>query len=1367
MMKRVLCWLLALALTGPCVAQELLPVQWKFKTGDDPAWASPSFDDSGWSEIIPGEVWENQGFPGYDGFAWYRTSVVIPSTLKSNALEYGGFLLQLGKIDDVDFTYLNGEFLAGLGELPPNYVTRWDEIRNYTIPAGKILWDQPNTLAVRVFDLTGGGGIYGEPILLTVHGPADHIMIEPAFAEPDHILKGSQDMNIPIRLINNFHRPFTGKIGIRVVSDFGEEIYGQEQNLTLNAKKQILVNFTIQGLRPGFYKALVTLASDIATKKISFAFGYEPEKIYSPPDPRPDFDDYWARAKRELNAVDPQFNMIKIDSLCTSRRNVYLVEMRSLGNILIRGWYSVPTAPGKYPAVMQVHGYQSVILPEYVDYGDDLIGFGLHIRGHGNSRDHVNPGFPGFLQSFLEDKEMYIYRGGYMDCVRGVDFLFSRPEVDTSRVAVEGASQGGALTFATAALCNDRITVCAPQVPFLSDFEDYFRVATWPGNEFISMVVEQKKMTWEEVYNTLSYIDIKNLAGWIRAPMIMGVGLADDVCPPHINFAAYNQVKSEKQYIVYPESGHGLPEDFYFKKMAFIRQTFFPDSLPSTGSDVRTRENFNRGWKFLPGDPPGASAVLFDDSGWRPLNLPHDWSIEGDFNVQNPSSPGGGALPGGIGWYRNTFHIPSSDRGKNIYAEFDGVYRMGEVWINGHYLGKRPYGYSSFRYELTQYLNYGNEANVISVRVDNSQQPNSRWYSGSGIYRNVWLVKTGSIAVDHWGTYVTTPTVTENDAEVNIRTRIRNTTGTSVKISVKSSIYDHTNKLISEKTSPGMLVSTSGSEIKQTITVPAPELWSVDNPVMYRVVTTLLSKEQVLDEYITPFGIRSFEFSSTRGFLLNGKPLKINGVCNHHDLGCLGAAINTRGLERQLELLKAMGCNGIRTSHNPPAPELLDLCDRMGFIVMDEAFDMWKISKTPFDYSADFDVWHRRDLEDLVLRDRNHPSVFIWSIGNEIMEQWDTSGTRIARELASIVRKLDDTRPITAACNDPKPENYLIRSKALDLIGYNYHEENFAQFPELFPGQKFLATETTSALATRGSYDMPSDSIRRWPLKWDVPFYEGNADMSCSAYDNCSAPWGSTHEETWKIVKKYDFMSGMFIWTGFDYIGEPTPYPWPARSSYFGILDLCGFPKDAYYLYKSEWTSEPVLHLFPHWNWAPGQMIDVWAYSNCDEVELWLNGTSLGTQRKTGDMLHFSWRVPFEAGTLRATGKQNGKVILTREIQTAGEPYRIVLSPDRNAIRADGDDLSYVTVTVVDKNNVVVPYADNRIYFTVEGNGELEATDNGNQVSMESFKSHERRAFHGMCLAVVRSGLQPGNLVLKASADGLQPAGCTLQLLHP
>ncbi len=452
-------------------------------------------------------------------------------------------------------------------------------------------------------------------------------------------------------------------------------------------------------------------------------------------------------------------------------------------------------------------------------------------------------------------------------------------------------------------------------------------------------------------------------------------------------------------------------------------------------------------------------------------------------------------------------------------------------------------------------------------------------------------------------------------------------------------------------------------------------------------MTTVERGSAIVAASATKFGIRTFAFDIAKGFSLNGKHMKILGVCDHHDLGCLGAAINTRALQRQLELLKAMGCNGIRTSHNPPAPELLDLCDEMGFIVMDEAFDMWMKEKTKFDYHLDFAEWHKRDLEDMVLRDRNHPSVFLWSIGNEINEQWDhndSSGSVIARDLAGIIRNLDTTRPIVSNCNDDKPGNPLIESGALDIIGFSYGHNDYALFPKTFPGKKLVGSETTSALETRGHYDMPSDSIRRWPVRWDIPFTSGNPDNTVSAYDNVSAPWGATHEEGWKLVKKNDFVSGMFIWTGFDYLGEPTPYPWPSRSSYFGIIDLAGFPKDVYYMYQSEWTNKPVLHLLPHWNWKKGQAIDVWAFTNCDEVELFVNGKSMGVRKKTGDDLHMMWRLAYEPGTLKAVGKK-GNTVMTEEVKTAGAPAKIVLQPDRTSISADGRDLSFVTVKVLDE----------------------------------------------------------------------------------
>ena len=786
-------------------------------------------------------------------------------------------------------------------------------------------------------------------------------------------------------------------------------------------------------------------------------------------------------------------------------------------------------------------------------------------------------------------------------------------------------------------------------------------------------------------------------------------------------------------------------------------------------AETKRTVSFDSGWKFYLGDAPGASDPSFNDASWRTLDLPHDWSIELPFDSTSPTGTGGGALRGGMGWYRKTFTLPPSSKSKNVFIDFDGVYMNSEVWINGHSLGVRPNGYISFRYDLTPYLKLGDN-NVIAVKVDNSKQPNSRWYSGSGIYRNVWLVTTNDVFVDHWGTYVNTPQVNEQSASVDLNININNTNTTNRNVIVRTTIYDGANKQVATVSSTVDANSNDITETAQQTKINNPHLWSIDHPYLYKAKTEIISNGKTIDEYITSFGVRYFNFDVDKGFSLNGKPIKIIGVCDHHDLGCLGAAVNTRALQRQLELLKSMGINGIRTSHNPPAPELLDLADKMGFIVMDEAFDMWKQPKNPYDYHLYWDEWHAKDLRDQVLRDRNHPSVFIWSIGNEIPEQWggkneeDTSGRSIARELAAIIHSLDTTRPITSALNNPWPGNEIYKSGALDLVGFNYSQNQYKNFPKNFPGKKFIATETISSLNTRGHYDMPSDSIRRWPERWDKPFYEGNPDLTCSAYDNCSAPWGSTHEETLKELLKYDFASGMFLWTGFDYIGEPTPYPWPARSSYFGIIDLAGFPKDVFYLYQSLFTDKTVLHIFPHWNWKVGDTVDVWAYYNhADEVELFVNGKSQGIKKKTGEDMHVMWRVVFEPGTLKAVSRKNGKIVLTKEIHTAGKPAKILLIADRNVIHADQKDLSFVTIKVLDKDGNLVPDADNLIKFKITGVGKIAGTDNGCETDLESFKASQHKAFNGLCLAVIQSTNKTGNIQLTASSEGLPSTTIVIQ----
>lgn len=810
---------------------------------------------------------------------------------------------------------------------------------------------------------------------------------------------------------------------------------------------------------------------------------------------------------------------------------------------------------------------------------------------------------------------------------------------------------------------------------------------------------------------------------------------------------------------------------------------------------VRVREDFNDGWRFHLGDVPEAYAVGYDDSGWRELELPHDWAVEGDFSIDNPSGTGGGALPGGIGWYRKTFVAPENETDRVWRLEFDGVYMNSEVFVNGESLGVRPYGYISFGYDISPYLRWGEE-NVIAVRVDNAEQPNSRWYSGCGIYRNVWMLKTSELCIPSDGLfcYVASMDMNRIDrtplARLNLDVKVKNCSdeqkwyryGLAIKDAegrtVCSSHYTLTQPV---SVNPGEEREHNWSDLQ----VPDPVLWDVDNPYLYTVIYSVYEDDSLVDEYQQKIGIRTFEFDAEKGFILNGRQVDINGVCLHHDFGCLGAAFNVNAARRQLEILKEMGCNGIRTAHNPPAPELLDLCDEMGFIVQDEAFDMWRKKKTAHDYSRYFNEWHERDLRDFILRDRNHPSVFMWSIGNEVLEQWshadaDTlslaqanlilnfghsadmlseEGERMSvnslltKKLADMVRELDPTRPVTAGCNEPAPGNHLFRSGALDIIGYNYHNQNVADVPKNFPGKPFIITESNSALMTRGYYRMPSDQMFIWPERWDIPFYDES--FACSSYENCHVPWGNTHEETLKLVRDNEFICGQYIWTGFDYIGEPTPYGWPARSSFFGIVDLAGFPKDVYYLYQSEWTDKDVLHLFPHWNWEDGQEIDMWCYYNdADEVELFVNGVSQGIRSKTEDCLHTVWRVVYQPGTVEVVARKDGQEVRRKTVHTAGEPAAIRLTKAQYGDKAEDDALCYVTVEIVDAEGNLCPDADNLVTFDVEGPAFIAGVDNGNPVSMERFKDNKRKAFYGKCLAVLQAD-ESGKTVLTARSEGL------------
>jgi beta-galactosidase len=806
----------------------------------------------------------------------------------------------------------------------------------------------------------------------------------------------------------------------------------------------------------------------------------------------------------------------------------------------------------------------------------------------------------------------------------------------------------------------------------------------------------------------------------------------------------------------------------------------------------RNRERFCDAWQFNLGDLPGAEAPAFDDSTWRTLDLPHDWSIEQPFDPKMPGGPSVGYLPGGIGWYRKAFTIPESDRGRKVVIDFDGVYMDSQVWINGHLLGRRPNGYISFRYDLTPHLKHGGEENVIAVRVN--VEPNfSRWYPGAGIYRRVWLTTMNPIHVAHWGTFVTTPDVSREKATVQLQVTVANEGKTAASdLFVQSVIYDAEGRAVAEASTAGDVgrascPSTPRGEdgqdarptekgrkqvsglctVDQQFVVTNPRLWSPDTPDLYRVVSTVTAGGKTVDTYTTPLGIRTIEFTTDRGFFLNGEHVDIKGVCLHHDYGPIGTAFYPRALEWQLEILREMGCNAIRTAHNPRDPEFYHICDRMGFMVMDEAFDVWKASKLPNDYSLLFDEWHERDLTSMVRRDRNHPSIVIYSIGNEVNEQhqnrveYPTQGGDIAKRLVEICKQHDPTRPITAACNHRGAAEKAGIVAPLDVYGQNY---GLTQYEHFTRDKPVIGTENATSFITRGAY---SYEIARDGGRIALAIQDLKDNRQCTGYGRF---WGADRTDgTLVFMRNNPHIAGQFAWTGFEYLGECFPFGWPARNGLFGIIDLVGFPKDSYYAYRTEWTDEPTIHIVPqNWNWTHfrGQTIPVWVYSNSEEVELFLNGKSLGKKAiNREESIRVEWDVQHQDGELKAVGLTGGQPVCTNIVRTPGEPARLELTADRAELAADGNDLSFIEVRLTDENGVVHPDADRMVHFEVEGAGVLFGVGNGYNFNHEPFKGNRVRTFHGLCRAIVKSTKRASQVTLKAKADDINAAEVSITVL--
>ncbi len=781
--------------------------------------------------------------------------------------------------------------------------------------------------------------------------------------------------------------------------------------------------------------------------------------------------------------------------------------------------------------------------------------------------------------------------------------------------------------------------------------------------------------------------------------------------------------------------------------------------LTSLPSYARNYVDFDFDWRFSKSDFATAMMPAFDDSAWKVVNLPHDWSIEGPFSDQYSS--GNGYVPGGIGWYRKHFKLDKIHQSKLIAIEFDGVYNNSEVWINGHFIGRRPYGYSSFQYDLTAHLKFDSEENIIAVRVDHSKFADSRWYTGSGIYRHVRLRITNKLRINHWGTYVTTPEINEDSAVIRIETTIKNDCDQTETFSLSSDIVAADGNVPASMTTKITLGEKSEQTLVHQIKIEKPQLWSIENPTLYILQNHLKQDNENIDEVSIPFGIRTIEFDPNKGFSLNGRQIKIKGVCLHHDAGCVGAAVPDKMLERRLLSMKGLGANAVRTSHNPPAPELLYICDRLGLLVKEEAFDEFTPPKNKwisgwntgmpsrFGYGEVFTQWSVIDIEDMVRRDRNHPCIIMWSIGNEIDYPNDPFShpvlgddyrpehpsaenlIKYAKPLISAVKKWDRTRPVTAGLANIEISNSVGLAQMLDVVGYNYQEKFYETDHKKYPERFVFGSENN---------------------------------------DQYSA---------WSVVRDNDYVGGQFLWTGIDYLGESRR--WPNKANGSGLLDMCGFKKPIGWFRQSLWSDEPMVYIcvtgntgrrrwgigaVEHWNWSLDAVVNILCFTNCSEVSLTLNDKTIGT-KKLSDARQglLTWQVPYEPGVLKATGLKNGRSVCEFTLKTAGPAARIELLPDVNQIRADGKDICHIEFRIVDDKGVRVPDAEHELVFKVDGPGNIIGIENGNLNSIENYKDLIHKAYNGRGLAILQSTHKPGTIRLTVSAEGLDKASVQIDAL--